>query len=200
VLIGTQVGRNPQEGFAFIGASPRSPRTYKSGALLANNARLREIYSDYVVLERDGHSTRLYAIGKQPAEYSPTQVALLAVGGPTQTSPAVADSHDALTDVVRVSQVFEGDSFSGLIVFANPRSDVFFRLGFRAGDIITAIDGTALSDPASAIATLHALLNGQTLMVTIKRDSQSSTFAADGSLLSSDNPLGSGRELNGVDN
>ena len=203
MLIGTCAGWKKslmRASSAFVGTSPVSPRTYQAGALLANNARLREIYSDYVVLERDGNTTRLYAMGKRPADFLPTHSTLLTVGGPTRSSPAVADSHDALTDFVRVSQAFEGDSFSGLIVFANPRSDLFSRLGFQAGDIITAIDGTTFSDPVSATAALHALLNGQTLMVTIRRDDQSSTFPVDGSLLSSDKRLGSECKLNAFDN
>ena len=189
VLIGTKIGKNSHEGIAFIGTNLRSPRTYQVGALLANKARLQEIYSDYIVLERDGITTRLYALGKQPAEPLPTEPALLTVGGPTQTPSAIADSSDALTDVMRVSPTFEGKLFSGLIVFANPRSDLFYRLGFQPGDVITAIDGTTFNDPASAIAALRSLTNGQPVSVTINRANQASTFSANGSVLVSNVPV-----------
>ena len=72
------------------------------------------------------------------------------------------------------------------MVYANPRSDAFSQLGFQPGDIITAIDGNALSDPASGIAALRGLLEGRNLTVTVERGTQSSTFTVDGSLLASD--------------
>lgn len=185
ILTETRTGRSRLDAVAFIGTTPRSTHPYRVGALLGNQARLKEINEDYVVLERDGNTARLYVTGKQPATFAPT-AALLTVGGPPSSRPALADSHDELTDAVRVSPSFDGNTFHGLIVYANPRSDAFSQLGFQPGDVITAIDGDRLSDAPSGIAALRGLLEGRSLTVTVERATQSTTFTVDGSLLASD--------------
>jgi len=44
----------------MLGVARENPQTYSTGALLANGARLTEVRANYVVLERAGHSARLY--------------------------------------------------------------------------------------------------------------------------------------------
>lgn len=189
VLVRTEMSRTPRGSVAFIGTSALSPRAYNAGALLANKAYLMEIHEDYVVLERDGKSARLYAMGKQPAATELLDAVLLTVGGSPSSSNAIADSHDELTDVIRASPAFDGNTFHGLIVYSNPRSNVFSSLGLAPGDIITAIDGKSLADFDSAIAALRPLLEGRSLVVTVERDAQSNTFAVDGSLIASDGAI-----------
>ena len=62
-LVATRPGRNVHEGYADIGVAVQSPQTYRAGALLANGARIDEIYADYVVLIREGQIARLYVEG-----------------------------------------------------------------------------------------------------------------------------------------
>ena len=108
-LTATRLGRNSREGYADIGVNVLSPQTYKAGALLANGVRLEEIYTDYVVLTRDGQATRLYVEGRvQPASATPMVASMLTVGGTTPIPAARADSREALTEAVRVAPVVEG--------------------------------------------------------------------------------------------
>ena len=80
ILVRTHRGRNSREGFAEIGVRARSPQTYTAGALLANGARLTEIYDHYVVLERGGRSARLYVQGEAQPDGKRARE-LLTVGG-----------------------------------------------------------------------------------------------------------------------
>src|SRR5712671_4146777 len=83
VLVSTTRGRNAREGTARLGTHPENPQTYAAGALLANGARLLEIYDDHIVLERDGKQAKLYlaSSGKK------SQGALLMVGGEQPAKP-----------------------------------------------------------------------------------------------------------------
>jgi type II secretion system protein C len=183
LLSATQPGRNAHEGHALIGVSARSPQTYRAGALLANGTRVQEIYKDYVVLERDGQTSHLYVSGRQPPESQPNLNSMIMVGGASATPTAVADSHDSLTDYIRAVPTFDGDAFQGLIVYANQRSDAFFRLGLQEGDVITSVDGTNLVNQQSAMAALRPLSKGQALTVTVQRAGRQETLSLDGSLL-----------------
>lgn len=183
VLTGTRPGRNAFEGYAFIGISARSPQTYRGGALLGNGARLKEIYRNYVVLERSGQTTRLYVTGIEPRGYQPALPSLVTVGGDPPPLVTTATSHDRLADYIRAAPAFDGNTFRGLVVYANTRSDLFYRLGLQNGDVITAIDGATLTDQKSAITALRQLSGGSALVVTVNRGKQEQTLSLDGSRL-----------------
>jgi len=182
-LTATRVGRNSREGYADIGVNVLSPQTYKAGAILANGARLEEIYSDSVVLERDHYRARLYIEGRaSPAGAGPTMSALLTVGGTMPNPAAVADSRDTLTEFVRIAPVFEGDHFRALELYPSAHSDVFGRLGLKPGDRVTAIDGVALKNSKEAIGELRRLSEGASVNVTIERGGKPQMLSLDGFL------------------
>jgi general secretion pathway protein C len=178
----TRPGRNAGEGYAEVGISALSPQTYRAGAVLANGARIEEIRQDFVVLTRGTEHVRLYVQGREPAGASPPDSALLYVGGtsPSPADNAVPDSEDALTDFMRVSPVYQGDAVHAIEVYANDRSSVFFRLGLEPGDRITSINGEAVSDAATAIATLRRLAQGEAMQVIVERSGELRSLTLDG--------------------
>jgi len=186
ILTATRPGRNTREGYADIGVNALSPQTYKAGAILANGAHVEEIYSDYVVLAREGLRTRLYVLGHAPpAGAQSTVVSLVTVGGTAPIRPAVADSTDTLSEFLRVSPVFEGDRFRALELYPSAEPNVFVRLGLEPGDRVTAVDGVVPKDSKEAIEELRRLSEGASLSVTIERGGKSQTLSLDGSLLRS---------------
>lgn len=193
-LVATRLGRNASEGYADIGVDVRTPQTYRAGAILANGARIEEIYSNYVVLARDGRTTRLYVEGQAPAGYVVnTEVtgkagSMLTVGGAVSHSVAVADSHDELTDYIRVAPIYEGDKVTALQVYANAQSGVFQELGLLPGDRITSIDGETVTDQRAAIASLRRLTEGQAMTVTLDRGGERKTLSLDGSIVVNTRP------------
>lgn len=183
ILTATQPGRNAREGTADLGVEERSPQRYRAGARLANGARLEEIHTDHVVLEREGVRTRLYLEGRAPAEAPLPLIALATVGGVEPRGPTQASSTDPLTEALRLAPVFEGDAVRALEVHANARSEVFQQLGLEPGDRITAIDGVAVTGMATALAQLRALSQGAALRVTVERGGSVSTLALDGAVV-----------------
>ena len=53
-LAGTLAGREPEHGWAIIGASGQSARVYATGAALPGGAKLFAVYTDRVILDRNG--------------------------------------------------------------------------------------------------------------------------------------------------
>jgi general secretion pathway protein C len=182
ILVRTELGRNSREGLAQIGVNSQSPQTYAAGALLANGARLTEIYTNYVVLERDGHSARLYLQGAvQPSAGLPPD--LLTVAATAPSAPTIAGSQDSLTDFLRPSPVFVGGQLHGYVLFAGRDLTPFSKFGLEPGDVLTHVNGVAVTDPAESLAALHTLLDGAALTVTVERRGNPQVLSLDGSIL-----------------
>jgi len=133
VLVSTARGRNAREGTARLGTHPENPQTYAAGAILANGARLLEIFDDHIVLERDGKQTKLYlqSSGKK------TTSDLLKVGGETQQVKAPVATHtEILTDYIRPSPVYDGQTIHGYQVYAGQKSGVVAQMRLQNGDVI----------------------------------------------------------------
>jgi hypothetical protein len=186
ILVRTQLGRNSREGFAQIGINARSPQTYAAGALLVNGARLTEIHERYVVLERDGHSERLYVQGEAPPASSPQRAVaagLLTVGGPSAEPPPPVTSQEPLTDYVRPSPVYVNGQLHGYALYAGRKARVFSLLGLQSGDVVTQINGTAVSANSDSLETLESLTKGEALSVVVERQGVAQTLSLDGAAL-----------------
>jgi len=186
ILVRTEPGLNPQEGLAYLGTSRESPQTYVAGALLANGARISAIYADSIVLERGGSSVRLYVDEARMAQ-SRNQAgalrALLTVGGTPPASAPQATSREELNDYVRTTPLYESGVMSGYQVYAGERSGVFAQLGLKGGDVITAINGAPLNDPANAWETIKQLTEGASLQATVKRGTTVESVTLDGGVI-----------------
>lgn len=185
LLIRTVPGRSHREGTALIGTAPENPQTYATGALLANGARLVEVHADHVVLQRDGKSARLDIFDpNKNASRSKTANPLFLVGGQKPVRVAGPTVEDSLIDYVRPSPVFDGAHMRGIQVYPGARSAVFSEFGLRAGDLIVAIDGTALVDAKQALDLLRELTNGATLSASVVRnEGTSQTIVMNGSAI-----------------
>jgi type II secretion system protein C len=181
ILTGTVLGRNLNEGRAFIGIDESNPQTYSAGAILANGARLSLIAKDYVVLEKDGQSVRLY---QQTVKHrSVRNNALLRVGGTSSSEAAPANYVETFSQFIRVNPIYAGDALRGYEVYPGRRSAVFSRLGLRSGDVITALDGSPITDGEAAMQLLEQLATGVAMSATVDRKGTRQIVGLDGALL-----------------
>ncbi len=176
LLVATSPGRTPKEGMAKIGVDRKAPQTYSAGAILLNGARLTEIHHRYVILERDGKRIRLTLNGKPVASE-------LAQVGPVadETRPALAT--DRLSEVIRLSPVYENDLLIGMRVFPGTRSEILSQLGLQAGDIITAVNGAPLFEAGGMSDLFEPLLQGGQLPVTARRPEGDRYITLDGAVV-----------------
>jgi hypothetical protein len=181
ILTATRPGRTPHEGFADLGTDAGSPQTYRVNAILANGAQLAAIYADYVLLTKGQQSARLYV----NQSLSQAVRDLTTVGGDRPEIATGGTSWDGLTDVIRPTPVYDGDTLRGYQVYAGSKSWVFGKLGLLPGDVIVGINGGGLSTPQSDIDRLESLADGASVSVTLARSDGPVTITINGSVVQS---------------
>lgn len=182
LLVATSPGKNKREGTAGIGVNAKSPQTYVAGAVLVNGARLTEIHADHVVLERDGERLQLFLSGSKRN----VGAAQLGMAGGIQQAPRreeIVLAEDHLTDVLRSMPHYDGEQLTGLQVFPGQFASAFAQLGLRAGDIVTAINGSPVAEQAAATDMLRTLTEGAAVTVSVRRGPESKVLSLDGSIV-----------------
>ncbi len=176
VLAGVLADRDPSRGQAIIGDKAASAKLYAVGAAIPGGAHLRSVYSDRVLIERNGtlESLLLPHTPLKAAPPGPAAAPLLrtaAAGG--------RDNATLLAGLMRVQPVFNQGKLDGYRIFpGNGRgSGAFQEMGLRAGDLILAVNGTALDDPARAMEVLQTLSSSGSATVTVSREGTSQEIA-----------------------
>lgn len=183
LLVNVHLGATLHEGSAEIGVVADSPQTYQAGAVLENGARIAEIHPDYVLLQKDGRSIRLVLEGKNGGRVA-TDSDLLMVGKAKETPPAAKiTSSDTMTNYIRPAPLYEGDAIIGFQVYPASRPAVFYQMGLQPGDIITEINGSPMTDPATAWELFRQIAQGSVLAATVKRHGSMVSVNLDGTLL-----------------
>jgi membrane-associated protease RseP (regulator of RpoE activity) len=187
LLLATSPGQNFHEGTARVGTSAKDSVTYAAGALLLNGALLTEIYSDHVMLERDGRTVPLYVVGAA-ASSSASRDEILAVARqsvPSTPQPAIepARSTPAITDYIRPNPVYEEGRLKGFELYAGVNSAAFSQLGLAAGDVVVAVDGVPVTDPSQVIDSFQQVMAGTALTITVDRHGKMQEVSLDGAVI-----------------
>ena len=183
ILVRVHPGRNASEGSAELGVARESPQTYQAGALLENGARLAEIYSDYVVLNKNERFTRLY-LDTATMWFKGGNDGILMVGGAVESPPpAKITNREVLTDYVRPSPVYDGDNLVGFQVYPGSKSAPFYQMGLQSGDVIVQVNDFPLTNPTTSWDLLRGLADGVVLSVVIKSGTGVQQLTLNGALL-----------------
>jgi hypothetical protein len=181
ILVRTEPGRNASEGRAFLGTARENPQTYAGGALLLNGARIKEIYSDHVVLERNGKQAKLFVDGSKQNKKALND--LLTVGGQPEVKQAAITHHEQITDYLRPSPVYDGQVLKGYEVYAGAKSGVFSQLGLQNGDVILSLNDQPFTDPQQAMQLFDQLLQGIAMTASVERKGKVERIAVDGGVI-----------------
>src|SRR5690606_30723498 len=73
---------------------------------------------------------------------------------------------------IRAVPHFEGGQSIGFRLFAIRRGSLFDRIGLKNGDIVTAINGSPMTDPSKAVSLLQELRDARSLEVDALRNQQ----------------------------
>lgn len=96
------------------------------------------------------------------------------------------DDPQSLAEVVRVSAVRENDALKGYRIDPGKSSAQFTELGFKAGDIVTSVNGINLDNPANTMQLYQLMRSASEAVFDVERGSGSVTLtvnlngAADG--------------------
>jgi general secretion pathway protein C len=173
VLTGIIAGNDPQNGLAILGQSAQTAKVYAVGDNVPGGAQLHSVYTDRVVIERAGALESLMLPHERSSTAPPPSAAVL----PGGENPAlermrrmISEQPGLLGDVLRPQAVTNHGHTDGFRVFPGRNRAAFARLGLRAGDVVTAINGTPLDDPERGEQILRTLGSSSEAHVTVKRD------------------------------
>jgi general secretion pathway protein C len=174
MLTGIMAGDDPQYGLAILGQNAQSTKVYAVGDNVPGGAKLHSVFSDRVVIDRGGHLETL-VLPRQAAAGTalPSATAL-----PTESPVAdrmrklITEQPSILADVMRPQPVYANGKQTGYRVYPGRNRQAFLRLGLRPGDLVTAINGTALDDPDRGQQIFNTLGATSEAHVTVQRNGQ----------------------------
>ena len=137
-LHGTFATGDPHQGWAIITADGRE-ELYGIGKLVGG-AALFSVYADHVLLKRDGHLESVWL----PRAIRPVRVAAID-GTVAERAP---DGAHKIADIVRAEPEWDEESqdLIGFRISAVAPASGMLKAGLRPYDVVTAINGTLLTD------------------------------------------------------
>ena len=83
----------------------------------------------------------------------------------------------SLAEVVNVSAVREGGALLGYRVSPGKDQEQFAQLGFKPGDLVTAVNGVSLDNPANTMVLYNSMRNAQEAVFDLQREDQQLTLS-----------------------
>ena len=123
------------------------------------------------VLERNGTLESLML----PRKFSAGTAPVAAPMGPSpldRMQRALANEPGLISDVLRPQPVFADGKLHGYRVYPGRDARAFAALGLRNGDLVLAVNGTALDDPTRGNDIFNSLSNSDQAHVTVMRNGQ----------------------------
>lgn len=178
VLSGIIAAKDPRDGLAILGPSAAASKVYAVGDNVPGGAKVHSVMSDRVFLDRNGNLEYLMLPrqlqgGAMPPGRPPSAAAL-----PTE-SPVIdrmrklmTDDPGLVADIMRPQPVFSQGKQRGYRVYPGRNRQAFARLGLRPGDLVTAINGTPLDDPARGQDIFRTIGASNEAHITVLRNGQ----------------------------
>jgi general secretion pathway protein C len=174
VLTGIIAGKDPRVGFAIVGENATAAKVHAVGDNVPGGAKLHSVYSDRVLLDRNGHLEYLTLPHTTGAlNGTPVQAAV------PNMNPAfdrvrrlITEDPSALSDIMRNQPVLMQGKLRGFRVYPGRNRQAFTRLGLRSGDLVIAINGTPLDDPARGDEIFRTIGSASEARVTVMRNGQ----------------------------
>ena len=188
VLVGTIAQADPQQGFAIVGESATTARVYAVGKTITGGTKLHSVYPDRVILDRGGKLEALLLpkkfTGGGMAAAAPLPQANPMLGQRLQE--LAAQNPGAITEIIRPQPVFANGQQRGYRVYPGRNRQQFTKLGLMPGDLVTAINGTPLDDPARGMEIMQSMNSASEVTVTVERNGQATQININNALVSAE--------------
>jgi len=172
VLTGIIAANDPRQGLAILGENAASTKVYAVGDSVPGGVKLHSVLNDKVILDRNGTLESLTLPRQSTAPAPPPAAARLPTESPVvdRMRQLVASQPGILSDIMRPQPVFAQGKQRGYRVYPGRNRQAFVRLGLRPGDLVTAINGTPLDDPARGQEIFATLGSSSEALVTVVRN------------------------------
>jgi general secretion pathway protein C len=183
ILHGIVAGKRASDSRALIVANG-DEEPYGIGAQLPGGAVIRSIYPDRVLLERNGRLEALRlpkddtaggGVTSQPSMAMQSRAMLPQPQNLGQLRQEIANNPQRLMDVVRAMPVMDHGKLTGYRIYPAGNPGVFNQLGLKPGDVVTAVNGIPLTDPAQSMRVLSSLKTTEQVSVSLTRNGQQQT-------------------------
>ena len=176
VLVGTIANSNPELGYAIIGESATTAKVYAVGKTITGGTKLHAVYPDRAILDRGGRLEALM-LPKQFQGGGLSAATPPAGGQPDmmlgdRLRQLAASNPAAITDILRPQPVFANGQQRGYRVYPGRNRLQFNKLGLLPGDLVTAINGTPLDDPARGMEVLSTMNSAANVTVSVERNGE----------------------------
>ncbi|MEJ0084306.1 MAG: type II secretion system protein GspC [Pseudomonadota bacterium] len=174
VLAGLMATADPKEGMAIIGESAATAKVVSVGQQVPGGAQLHSVYNDRAIIERNGALESVFLPRNAAVSSGAPPPPVAANTGNDammdRMRKLVSDDPGVIGQVLRPQPVFAGGKMRGFRVYPGANRQAFARLGLRAGDLVTAINGTPLDDKDRAQEIFGTLNSSTDARVTVTRN------------------------------
>jgi general secretion pathway protein C len=176
VLAGTIATQNPKRGVAIVSDGGAPSKVYSVGDRIGG-ASLHSVYLDRVILDRNGaletlQLPRQLLLSSRAPQVRPAATATVAavdnIRHMVQQDPSILDQ------VMRTVASYDNAAgkLRGFRAYPGKNKQIFNKLGLKSGDLVTAINGTALDDPQRSQEVFDTIQTSDHVTVTIERGGQ----------------------------
>jgi len=178
VLAGVLATDDPKLGMAIIGESAQAAKVIIVGAQVPGGAQLHSVYADRAIIDRAGTLESVYLPRRTGGAVAASEMAPPPQMGAVDSNEAtlermrklVSDDPGMINQIMRPQPVFASGVMKGFRVYPGANRQAFTRLGLRAGDMVTHINGTPLNDKDRASEIFGTLGSSTEARITITRN------------------------------
>ena len=180
-LKGIMAGSDDSLSLAIIADNRNEENIYAINDAVVPGTTLHAVYTEQVVLNRNGNLEALKLPKDFPKSSSPVRRNQTSLRRTTSANTrsnnrsiqnVLAQNVTKLADVIRPTPYFVGGQQQGYRVYPGRDRKKFAALGLRPGDLIKDIDGAALTDPQQAMKIFENLGTADQVSVTVERNGQ----------------------------
>ncbi len=180
LLAGTIATQDPRHGVAIISDGGAPSKVYSVGERISG-AALHSVYLDHVILDRAGVLETLMLPRQLPPSGRAPAVTRRVPGSDPRTAAAVDNIRrmvqqdpSILDQVMRTVASYDNAAgkLRGFRAYPGRNRAIFSKLGLKAGDLVTAINGTPLDDPQRSQDVFNTIQTSDHVTVTIERGGQ----------------------------
>lgn len=178
-LLGILAGSSDAESMALIAREGGDEAPFRIGDDVSPGVTLQAIFPDRVILARGGRLETLRLDKDAPSNAG--IVNAVAGGGDSEGTPAAAEMlsqirQQVMSDpskaasFIRVQPIAGEGGVRGYRVYPGPERAAFNAAGLKPGDVVTAINGTPLNDPGTALQLLQSLSGASAVSLAVERN------------------------------
>jgi general secretion pathway protein C len=174
VLVGIIAADNPEDGLAILGENAAAAKVYSVGDSVPGGAKLHQVLADKVIIDRNGVLESLMLPRTLQPGGAPPSTAALQTEAPImdRMRKLITNDPGLMADIMRPQPVFAQGKQKGYRVYPGRNRQAFSRLGLRPGDLVMAINGTPLDDPARGQEIFSTLGASSEAHITVMRGGQ----------------------------